>query len=492
MPHLDAMLRALADRKAKELHLSEGNRPVFVFGNGERPVSQTVLKRAQIVSLLSELTPNGASAKIAAGEAVKFSYSLPDGTAFRCEVAPSAKGLSVRIRPSEPSAATGEPLAPAASPRPPRFDRSRARPGAPEVEAYLTFAAEAGASDLHLSAEAPPMLRLDGELTGIEGAEPLSPKEAERLLAPLIPERRRKGFETALRTYFAHEIPGVARFRCHVFADRRGPGAAFRVVPTAIPSVRDLGLPEAILDLCSLPKGLVLVTGGAGSGRSTTLACLVDHVNRSRPAHVVTVEDPVEFVHANARGLVNQHEIEPDDETLARALRAALREDPDVVVVGEIRDVETLALALETAETGPLVLGALHSPTAAAAVSRMIDRFPAERQVQVRLALSESLRGVISQTLLRRKGGGRVAALEVLLGVPAVSNLIREGKTFQIPSIMQATREQGMILRNDALLDLVKRGIVEPDEAARRCADRVGFAALLKGAGIPLPPSPGC
>ncbi len=487
MPHLDAMLRALAERSAQELRLSEGSRPVFVFGDGERPVSQTVLKRAQIVSLLKELTPNGASAKIAAGEAVRFSYSLPDGTAFSCEIAPTDAGLSARIRPSadDEAISTEETPPPGTGKGMPRFDPSRVRSGAPEVEAYLVLAAEAGASDLHLSAGASPALRLDSELIGIEGAGPLPPEDAARLITQLIPERRRDVVEAGSRAVFAHEIPGVARFRCHVFADRKGAGAAVRVVPSAIPSAQDLGLPKAVLDLCSLSRGLVLVTGPAGSGRSTTLAALVDHVNRTRAAHVVTVENPVEFVHANLGGLVRQHEVEARDGDFERALRDALLEDPDVLLVGEIRNHETLAVALEAAETGPLVLAALHAPTAAAAVSRTIDRFPSDRQAQARVSLSESLRGVLSQTLVRRKGGGRVAAFEVLLGVPAVSNLIREGKIFQIPGIVQASRKQGMLPMNDALLDLVRRGIVESEEACRAAADRAGFTAALRSAGIP-------
>jgi twitching motility protein PilT len=242
-----------------------------------------------------------------------------------------------------------------------------------------------------------------------------------------------------------------------------------------------------MLDLCFLSKGLVLVTGPTGSGKSTTLAAMVDFINRNRNDHIITIEDPIEFVHQNNKCLVNQREVGIHTHSFKKALRAALREDPDIVLVGEMRDLETIAIAIETAETGHLVFGTLHTSTAPSTVDRVIDQFPADRQAQIRVMLSESLKGVISQTLLKKKGGGRVAAHEVLIGVPAISNLIREGKTFQIPSIMQTSRKVGMIMLNESLVDLVRRDVVTPDEAYIKSMDKQGLLSQLKSAGLPMP-----
>ncbi|HZE89005.1 MAG TPA: PilT/PilU family type 4a pilus ATPase, partial [Verrucomicrobiae bacterium] len=273
--------------------------------------------------------------------------------------------------------------------------------------------------------------------------------------------------------------PGIARFRCNLFMDRNGMGGVFRVIPHEIPSAEKLGLSKPILDLCNLSKGLVVVTGPTGSGKSTTLAAMMDHINRTRSAHVITIEDPIEFVYSTRKCLINQREIGAHTSGFRAALRAALREDPDIVLVGEMRDLETVAIAIETAETGHLVFGTLHTNTAASALDRMIDQFPTDRQSQIRVMLSESLRGVIAQTLCRRKTGGRVAALEVLFINAAVSNLIREGKTFQIPSIMQTSKGAGMMTLNDALLDLVTKGLVDPLEAYAKSASKAEFKSVL-------------
>ncbi len=261
----------------------------------------------------------------------------------------------------------------------------------------------------------------------------------------------------------------------------------FRLIPNDIMTAEAMGLPPAVVDLCGLTKGLVLVTGPTGSGKSTTLAALIDYVNRTRDDHVITIEDPIEFVHANKRCIVNQREVGTHTESFKRALRAALREDPDVILVGELRDLETIAIAIETAETGHLVFGTLHTNTAPSTVDRIIDQFPHERQEQIRMMVSESLKGVISQTLCKRIGGGRAAAHEVLLCTASVANLIREGKTFQIPSVMQTSRGMGMMTLNDALLDLVKRRVVEPAEAYKKAAAKAELKSLLERAGFPLP-----
>ena len=357
--------------------------------------------------------------------------------------------------------------------------------GAAPIHDLFAAMCTMGASDLHLSVGSPPIVRKDGRLQPIApDAGVMGAGDLEGLLLPIMPERNREEFGARHDTDFAYELPGIARFRGNAFFDRRGPGAVFRVIPTEILTAEQLGLSPHILQLCQLNKGLVLVTGPTGSGKSTTLSALIDHINRTRHDHIVTIEDPIEFVHENRQCLVNQREVRTHTDSFKAALRAALREDPDIVLVGELRDLETVAIAIETAETGHLVFGTLHTTTAASTVDRVIDQFPADRQAQIRVMLSESLKGVIAQTLCRRIGGGRVAALEVLIATPAVSNLIREGKTFQIPSIIQVGKAQGMVTLNDALMDLVTRKIVAPDEAYAKAVDKAGFEGLLKRAGL--------
>jgi twitching motility protein PilT len=475
------MLRALADRGAKELRLRENARPVFQFQEGDRPVSQAVLQRAQIVSLVGELAGPSDASRLAQGEALRFLYRGADGRTFTCETSLASGAFQVRIAPQEAAAPAPAPVAAAPVPR------LELRPGAPAIEALLLHMVELGASDLHLSPGEVPMLRLHGEMVKIEGASLLPPEETANLVLAITRGRYREEFDQTRDTDFAYEIPEVARFRVNVFADRRGTGAVFRVIPSRIPTAEQLGLPKAVLDLGMLAKGLVLVTGPTGSGKSTTLAALVDHVNRTRKDHVITIEDPIEFVHENKSCLVNQREVGTHTDSFKRALRAALREDPDIVLVGELRDLETIAIAIETAETGHLVFGTLHTSTAPSTVDRIIDQFPADRQAQIRIMLSESLKGVISQTLLRKIGGGRVAALEILIGVPAIGNLIREGKTYQIPSIMQTGKKHGMVLLNDSLVDLVKRKVVSPEEAYLKAIDKLSLLASLRAAGFEVP-----
>ena len=349
---------------------------------------------------------------------------------------------------------------------------------------------DAGASDLHLSCGMPPLVRKDGSMRPLDqSAAPLTPDAIEMLLDPIMPATNRAEFHERHDSDFAYEIPGLARFRANVFVDRKGRGAVFRVIPTSILTAEQLGLSPHILQLCRLHKGLVLVTGPTGSGKSTTLCAMIDHINRQRTDHIITIEDPIEFVHDNKGCLINQREVHTHTSSFKHALRAALREDPDIVLVGEMRDLETVAIAIETAETGHLVFGTLHTTTAASTVDRVIDQFPTDRQAQIRIMLSESLRGVISQTLCKKIGGGRVAALEVLIVTPAVSNLIREAKTFQIPSMMQVGKAAGMMTLNDALLELVNKKLVAPEEAYLKAVDKSGFEGLLKRTGVVLKPA---
>jgi twitching motility protein PilT len=357
------------------------------------------------------------------------------------------------------------------------------------MNALLEKLVREGCSDLHLSTGNPPLFRKDGEITALGESQAMTAERIFELVHAITPPLRRAEFEECHDTDFAHEISGLARFRCNLFQDRLGVGGVFRVIPSRIPTMKDLGVPQAAVEFCHLYKGLVLVTGPTGSGKSTTLAAMIDYINRTRKDHIITIEDPIEFVYPQGTCLINQREVGVHTESFKRALRAALREDPDIVLVGEMRDLETIAIAIETAETGHLVFGTLHTSTAPSTVDRIIDQFPADRQGQIRTMLSESLKGIIAQTLCRKKGGGRVAALEILVVNSAISNLIREGKTYQIPSIMQTGKALGMTTLNDALLELVRRGIVEPQEAFGKAIAKTDFRALLERNNFKLPQS---
>lgn len=361
---------------------------------------------------------------------------------------------------------------------------SRGEPRA-AMDALLELMVELRASDLHLSSDNAPYFRVDGTIMPLPDSEPIQPERLTDLLFSIAPQRNRDEWQAIKDTDFAHESP-QARFRVNLFADRHGIGAVIRQIPNKILTAEEMGLSQHMLDLCFLTKGLVLVTGPTGSGKSTTLAAMIDYVNRKRQDHIITIEDPIEFVHPNKRCLVNQREVGVNTSSFKHALRAALREDPDIVLVGELRDLETVAIAIETAETGHLVFGTLHTTTAPSTIDRIIDQFPPDRQSQIRLMLSESLKGVISQTLCKKIGGGRVAAQEVLLCNSAVANLIREGKTYQIPSIMQTNRSKGMVTLNEALFDLVKRKLVEPKEAWTKAVAKSEFEGMLNRGGFTL------
>lgn len=355
------------------------------------------------------------------------------------------------------------------------------------MDALFYKMAEVGASDLHMSVSMPPMIRKDGKMQLLQCNETtLTPNSIKELLTSIMPHKNQEEFARRNDSDFAYEIPGLARFRANIFADRKGMGGVFRIIPTKILTAQQLGLSQAIMNLCALSKGLVVVTGPTGSGKSTTLCAMVDHINKDRDDHIITIEDPIEFTHENQKCLVNQREVGNHTDSFKDALRAALREDPDILLVGEMRDLETISIAIETAETGHLVFGTLHTTTAASTVDRIIDQFPADRQQQIRVMLSESLKGVIAQTLLPKKGGGRVAALEVLIVTPAISNLIREGKTFQIASSMQTGKNIGMVMLNDALYDLVQKGIVEPRDAYIKAVDKTNFETMLTRGGFKI------
>jgi twitching motility protein PilT len=344
----------------------------------------------------------------------------------------------------------------------------------PALDQYFREMVTRNASDFHLSSGNRPTFRIGGTITTV-GGEILTADAVKLLIYEILPKRNSVEWEQSHDTDFAYDLTGTARFRCNVFADRNGIGAVFRLIPSKISTFKDLGLPDTIKKLCFLQKGLVLVTGPTGSGKSTTLAALIDFINEHRTDHIITIEDPIEFVHPNKKCLINQREVHSHTESFKHALRAALREDPDIVLVGEMRDVETVSIALETAETGHLVFGTLHTNSAHMTVDRLINQFPADEQPQVRTSLAEGLKGVVSQTLCKKKGGGRIAALEILMGSYALSANIREGKLQQIPNFIQMGRKEGMCSLNDSLLELVSKGIVEPAEAYQRAIAKEEF-----------------
>src|SRR6266849_537930 len=522
-PFVDVLLREQGD----QLYLLP-DEPVTMVKDGKpRKVSRQPLTDQHIYALLVEVAPSESANHIDQMTETEFEYIadrgmvrvriVPDMGRLPAMVAPSGNSAGAPAEgPSPPAAqrapANREARAPAApAPRPPKPSAIAA---APMVEApgatrggtappqglpadfvaqykgaeralgeLLKALVQSASSDLHLRVGEPPVFRTHGEMKR-QATPPLTSDQLEVMLLSVMPERNRGEWKETGDSDFAYEIAGLARFRVNAARDRKGPMAVFRVIPAKVVSIEQLGLSKEVQQLCYLTKGLVLVTGPTGSGKSTTLCALIDLINRTRTDHIITIEDPIEFVHENKKCVITQRQVGVHTDSFKRALRSALREDPDIVLVGEMRDLETIAIAIETAETGHLVFGTLHTTTAASTVDRMIDQFPADRQAQIRVMLSESLKGVIAQTLCKRVGGGRVAAREILLTTPAISNLIREGKTFQIPSIMQTSKKLGMLTLNDALLELVEKKVIEPDEAYMRSVEKVGLVASLKAKGF--------
>ncbi|MBL7647457.1 MAG: type IV pilus twitching motility protein PilT [Candidatus Hydrogenedentes bacterium] len=357
-----------------------------------------------------------------------------------------------------------------------------------EIDKYFRLMVEHGTSDLHLCTGCKPMFRKDGSIVPLKADEEVTAERAEQLLFEITPEKNRKEFNDTNDTDFAYALEGYGRFRANIFRDHKGVGGVFRLIPSEILTFEQLKLPVALKKFCQLHKGLVLVTGPTGSGKSTTLAAMIDYINKNRSDHIITIEDPIEFVHQNQRCLINQREVHNHTLGFKNALRAALREDPDIVLVGEMRDLETTHIAIETAETGHLVFGTLHTTTAISTVDRLIDIFPSGQQAQIRTMLSAALKGVVAQNLLKKKGGGRVAALEVLVVNAAVSMLIREGKTAQVMSIMQTAKKEGMTLLNDELARFVKEDVIEPAEGYSKAVDKEGFMKALEGVGVQYKP----
>jgi twitching motility protein PilT len=518
MAQLDRFLSAMVSHRATALRLDEGALAELEIAGASRPVTKAPLTYAPVLQLLREVAPPTSAEALGAGHPTSFGYVSQEG-AFDIDVRREASRWQVRItidatrerdrlvdhardlgdaRDAAHSASASSPT-PSAANATIRLvtathgsiaadadaiahfdgaDRARAM-----LDVLLRVMVEKGASDLHLRCGEPPILRLHGEMHRLD-EPPLEPLWLDAMLRSIMPERNRREYSDSNDTDYAYELEGLARFRANALKDRRGPAAVFRQIPATVVTVEQMGISQEVQKLCQLNKGLVLVTGPTGSGKSTTLCSLIDLVNRSRSDHVITIEDPIEFVHPNKKCIITQRQVGVHTGSFKSALRAALREDPDIILVGELRDLETVSIAIETAETGHLVFGTLHTTTAAGTIDRIIDQFPADRQSQIRVMLAESLKGVISQTLCKKIGGGRVAAREVLLSITAVTNLIREGKTFQIPTVMQTSKRLGMVTLNDALLELVDGGLIEPVEGYAKAVDKTMFLGALKARGL--------
>jgi len=525
MAQLDKLLTAMTTNQASALVLAEGDVIKLEIGSQLKPLTKTPLSGPQILAVMQEIADPAALAALAAGQPVEILRATADG-AFHVkgeatdgkwrvvvslgkQVPKSSPGspapdAAPKKRPSiamqaQAAAAAAAAQIPAPAPMPAiavtsgpppgpdleaihPFEGSRAAQA--QIDALMRIMIEKGASDLHLRVGEPAMLRHHGEMVRLEGQPVLDDRTLFAMIKSIMPERNRIEYLASNDTDFAYEIEGLARFRANAAKDRLGAVGVFRQIPAKVFSVEDMNVTEEVQRLCFLTKGLVLVTGPTGSGKSTTLCALIDLVNRERTDHVITIEDPIEFVHPNKKCVITQRQVGVHTKSFKSALRAALREDPDIVLVGEMRDLETVSIAIETAETGHLVFGTLHTTTAAGTIDRIIDQFPADRQEQIRVMLAESLKGVVSQTLCKKIGGGRVAAREILLSMPSITNLIREGKTFQIPSVIQTSRRIGMCTLNDALMHYVEAGQVEPKEAFMKCIDKTGLVMQMKKANI--------
>src|SRR5437667_6178434 len=521
-PFVDVLLRERGD----QLYLLP-DEPVTMVKDGKpRKVSRQPLTDQHIYALLVEVAPSESADHIDQMAETEFDY-IADRGMVRVRIVPEAGRLTAVLAPMEnsgaPASAAQQSAAQAAGAPAPAAQRAPAVAGAPAPASQRTvagppapvapppiaappaglpvdFAAgqyktaeralgellkalvQSDSSDLHLRVGEPPVFRTHGEMKR-QATPPVNPEQLELMLLAVMPDRNRTEWKETGDSDFAYEIRGLARFRVNAARDRKGPFAVFRVIPAQVVTVEQLAISKEVQQLCYLTKGLVLVTGPTGSGKSTTLCALVDLINRTRTDHIITIEDPIEFVHENKQCVITQRQVGVHTEGLKRTLRAALRADPDIVLVGEMRDLETIAIAIETAETGHLVFGTLHTTTAASTVDRIIDQFPADRQSQIRVLLSESLRGVIAQVLCKKVGGGRVAAYEILTGTVAVANLIREGKTFQIPSIIQTSKQVGMLTLNDALLELVEKKEISPDEAYMKSVEKAGLVSSPKARG---------
>ncbi len=510
MAQLDKFLAHLASRGGSALRLEAGQQPRLDLATGESlAMLPNPLPSAVVDMVVNEVLPASASESLLRSGECAFGYDA-NGASFELQVRRTPDGLALAARPAGASSPAPPPRAMTApetvrpsEPRPielarpggiemarssapaPALPEGRASSAGPERHPLLARLLETlvreKASDLHLSSYELPTLRVNGDLTELDGFTLLGPKELEEMMRSMAHAEAWSQFQERNDADFAYAYEaGNCRLRVNFFRDRQGPGMVCRVIPNEIPDPDKLGLPDPIRRLSDLAKGLVLVTGPTGSGKSTTLAAILDLANQKRHDHILTIEDPIEFVHPRKGCLVNQREVGTHTESFKSGLRAALREDPDIVLVGEMRDLETISIALETAITGHLVFGTLHTNSAIGTIDRIVDQFPADRQQQIRVMLADCLKACISQILLKKKGGGRIAAIESLFITPAIANLMREGKNFQIPSAMQTGRAYGQKLMNDALVELIQAQKVDVEEAYLKCPDKESFMATLK------------
>ena len=503
MPQLDRLLLQIPARRATALHMEPGQQPqVEAPGGSLSPLLPQAVPSTLLEHLVMEVLPGQARQELDLTGETAFTYPL-EQEVFEITVRRCALGLALRAepvavahpemvpppsgsrtspsplpvtdpRPLTSSGTVPAPLAPVEAPRPAEERR-------PLSERLFLALLERKGSDLHLRSNERPLARIHGDLTHLDGFPALGPEVLLPLMESLAPAAAWRQFQETRDADFAYAFEaGGCRLRVNFFHDRFGPGMVSRVIPNEIPDPDKLGLTDPIKRLADLSKGLVLVTGPTGSGKSTTLAAIIDLVNQRRTDHILTIEDPIEFVHPRKGCLITQREVGTHTASFKSGLRAALREDPDVVLVGELRDLETIAIALETAITGHLVFGTLHTSSAIGTVDRIVDQFPADRQQQIRVMLADALKACLSQALLKKTGGGRVAAIESLFITPAIANLIREGKNFQITSAMQTGRAYGQKLMNDCLIELIQSKTVEPMEAYMKCPDKESFMATLK------------
>ncbi len=498
MPQLDRLLSVMVSNRAESLRLVENELASLVKDGAAVPLTKQALGASQLLGLLREIAPPDALRRLYEGTSTEFQYRSGDGVFNARASNESGKWMAAitagplaeaAVTTLAPPSAAGRPTPSMAAARIPAHPTTISVQVGEDATAraamdnLLRQLVEQSGSDLHLRCGEPPILRRHGEMVRLDEQAPLDDGTLMRMLHSIMPDRNRSEYGDTNDTDFAYEIPGLARFRANALRERKGAAAVLRVIPAKVVTAEELGITSEVQALCQLTKGLVLVTGPTGSGKSTTLCALIDLINRTRTDHVITIEDPIEFVHQNKHCVITQRQVGVHTSSFKHALRAALREDPDIVLVGELRDLETASIAIETAETGHLVFGTLHTTTAPSTIDRLVDQFPADRQEQIRVMLSESLKGVISQVLCKKIGGGRVAAREILLSTLAISNLIREAKTFQITSVMQTSRRSGMITLNDALIELVDGGQVEPKEAYMKATDKVGFTQSLRSRG---------
>ena len=496
MAQLDRLLTHVIAKGGGRLRLEADKKPRLELKTGEAlDLLPTPLPSVMVDVLAGEVVPPSLKAGWQKDGAAAFDHEL-SGQTFKirlsrdqeipvivADLAGPGRPAPAPVPAPAPKAVPPAPAAPASAPAP-KAARGQGHPLAERMFAALL--AQEG-SDLHCTSLEPPLLRVHGDMKELEGFGRLEPASLLEMMEALATPLAWQRFEEHHDADFAYAYEaGGCRLRVNYFMDRVGPGLVCRVIPNQIPDPDKLGLPDPVRRLCDLSKGLVLVTGPTGSGKSTTLAAILDLANQKRQDHILTIEDPIEFVHPRKGCLVNQREVGTHTDSFKNGLRAALREDPDIVMVGEMRDLETIAIALETAITGHLVFGTLHTSSAIGTIDRIVDQFPADRQQQIRVMLADALKCVVSQTLLKKIGGGRIAALETLFISPAIANLIREGKNFQIPSAMQTGRSYGQKLMNDALMELMKDKKVEPMEAYLKCPDKESFIAACKRAGIPF------